>query len=142
MDKSYQFLKSHPTLIANILLGSAAFSAIITLERADYNLFLFVFVAYSMFWKSENKKPSQRIINSERKLFALTLTVSLLVDLIWIFTHRDISSSFIILFSFIEFLIKIFVVGVVFVMWQGYQRERSMPEIEGTNYNGFDEEEE
>ena len=140
MDKSYQFLKSHTTLIANILLGCAAFSAIITLERADYNLFLFVFVAYSMFWKSENKKPSQRIINSERKLFALTLTVSLLVDLIWIFTHREISSSFIILFSWIEFLIKILVICAVFVMWQGYKREMTMPDIAGTNYDGFEEE--
>ena len=97
MDKAYQFLKSHTTLISNILLGCAAFSSIITLERADYNLFLFLFVAYSMFWKSEDIKPNQRIINIERMLFTLTLTVSLLVDLIWIFTHHELSSSFIIL---------------------------------------------
>ena len=141
MDKSYQFLKSHTTLISNILLGCAAFSAIITLERADYNLFLFLFVAYSMFWKTEDVKPNQRIINSERMLFTLTLTVSLLADLIWIFTHYGISSSFIILFSWIEFIIKIFVIGGVFIMWQGYKRERSMPDIEGTGFRGFDEEE-
>ena len=141
MDKAYQFLKSHTTLISNILLGCAAFSSIITLERADYNLFLFLFVAYSMFWKSEDIKPNQRIINIERMLFTLTLTVSLLVDLIWIFTHHELSSSFIILFSWSEFFIKILVIGIVFVMWQGYRRERTMADIEGTGFRGLEEEE-
>ena len=134
MDKAYKFLKTHSALISNILLGCAAFSSIITLERADYNLFLFIFVAYSMFWKSEEEKPNQRILIFERMLFTLTLTCSLLVDLIWIFTHHEISSSFIILFSWIEFFVKILVVGVVFVMWQGYKRERTTPDVEGTGF--------
>ena len=141
MDSAYKFLKSHSTLISNILLGCAAFSSIITLERADYNLFLFIFIAYSMFWKSEEEKPNQRILIFERMLFTLTLTCSLLVDLIWIFTHHEISSSFIILFSWIEFFVKVLVVGVVFVMWQGYKRERSSPDIEGTGFRGFEDEE-
>ena len=141
MDKAYQFLKSHSTLISNILLGCAAFSSIITLERADYNLFLFIFIAYSMFWKSEEEKPNQRVIIFERMLFTLTLTCSLLVDLIWIFTHHEISSSFIILFSWIEFFVKVLVVGVVFVMWQGYKRERTTPDVEGTGFRGFEDEE-
>ena len=141
MDKAYKFLKTHSALISNILLGCAAFSSIITLERADYNLFLFIFVAYSMFWKSEEEKPNQRVIIFERMLFTLTLTCSLLVDLIWIFTHHEISSSFIILFSWIEFFVKILVVGVVFVMWQGYKRERTTPDVEGTGFRGFEDEE-
>ena len=141
MDKAYKFLKTHSSLISNILLGCAAFSSIITLERADYNLFLFIFVAYSMFWKSEEEKPNQRILIFERMLFTLTLTCSLLVDLIWIFTHHEISSSFIILFSWIEFFVKILVVGVVFVMWQGYKRERTTPDVEGTGFRGFEDEE-
>ena len=141
MDSAYKFLKSHSTLISNILLGCAAFSSIITLERADYNLFLFIFIAYSMFWKSEEEKPNQRVIIFERMLFTLTLTCSLLVDLIWIFTHSNISSSFIILFSWIEFFIKILVICVVFVMWQGYKRERTMADIEGTGFRGLEEEE-
>ena len=141
MDKAYKFLKTHSALISNILLGCAAFSSIITLERADYNLFLFIFVAYSMFWKSEEEKPNQRILIFERMLFTLTLTCSLLVDLIWIFTHHEISSSFIILLSWIEFFVKILVVGVVFVMWQGYKRERTTPDVEGTGFRGFEDEE-
>ena len=141
MDKIYQYLKSHTNLISNVLFGSAIFSSIITLERADYNLFLFIFIAYSMFWKSEEEKPNQRVIIFERMLFTLTLTCSLLVDLIWIFTHHEISSSFIILFSWIEFFVKVLVVGVVFVMWQGYKRERSSPDIEGTGFRGFEDEE-
>ena len=141
MDKAYQFLKSHSTLISNILLGCAAFSSIITLERADYNLFLFIFIAYSMFWKSEEEKPNLRVIVFERMLFTLTLTCSLLVDLIWIFSHHEISSSFIILFSWIEFFVKVLVVGVVFVMWQGYKRERTTPDVEGTGFRGFEDEE-
>ena len=141
MDKAYKFLKTHSALISNILLGCAAFSSIITLERADYNLFLFIFVAYSMFWKSEEEKPNQRILIFERMLFTLTLTCSLLVDLIWIFTHHEISSSFIILFSWIEFFVKILVVGVAFVMWQGYKRERTTPDVEGTGFRGFEDEE-
>ena len=141
MDKAYKFLKTHSALISNILLGCAAFSSIITIERADYNLFLFIFVAYSMFWKSEEEKPNQRILIFERMLFTLTLTCSLLVDLIWIFTHHEISSSFIILFSWIEFFVKILVVGVVFVMWQGYKRERTTPDVEGTGFRGFEDEE-
>ena len=139
MDKIYQYLKSHTNLISNVLFGCAIFSSIITLERADYNLFLFLFVAYSMFWKSEDIKPNQRIINIERMLFTLTLTVSLLVDLIWIFTHHELSSSFIILFSWIEFFIKILVIGVVFVMWQGFKKESFNQDIEGTGFKQFEE---
>ena len=141
MDKIYQYLKSHTNLISNVLFGCAIFSSIITLERADYNLFLFIFIAYSMFWKSEEEKPTQRVIIFERMLFTLTLTCSLLVDLIWIFTHHEISSSFIIIFSWIEFFVKVLVVGVVFVMWQGYKRERSSSDIEGTGFRGFEDEE-
>ena len=140
MDKAYQLFKSHTTLIFNVLLGCAAFSSLITLERADYNLFLFLFVAYTMFWKSNEIKPNQRIITSERMLFTITLTASLLVDLIWIFTHSDISSSFIILFSWIEFFIKILVIGVVFVMWQGYKKESSKIELQGTGFGNLEEE--
>ena len=140
MDKAYQLFKSHTTLIFNVLLGCAAFSSLITLERADYNLFLFLFVAYTMFWKSNEIKPNQRIIISERMLFTITLTASLLVDLIWIFTHSDISSSFIILFSWIEFFIKILVIGVVFVMWQGYKKESSKIELQGTGFGNLEEE--
>ena len=140
MDKAYKFLKTHSALISNILLGCAAFSSIITLERADYNLFLFIFVAYSMFWKSEEEKPNQRILIFERMLFTLTLTCSLLVDLIWLFTHHEISSSFIILFSWIEFFIKILVIGVVFVMWQGYKKESSKLELQGTGFGNLEEE--
>ena len=141
MDSIYKSLKTNSNMVYMFLLGCIGFSSIITLERADYNLFLFLFVAYSMFWKSEDIKPNQRIISIERMLFTLTLTVSLLVDLIWIFTHHDFSSSFIILFSWIEFFIMILVICVVFVMWQGYKRERTMADIEGTGFRGLEEEE-
>ena len=141
MDKAYKFLKTHSALISNILLGCAAFSSIITLERADYNLFLFILYVKKIIEKMIRIKPNQRIITSERMLFTITLTASLLVDLIWIFTHADISSSFIILFSWIEFFVKILVVGVVFVMWQGYKRERTTPDVEGTGFRGFEDEE-
>ena len=140
MDGAYNFFKSHTNLISTILLGCAGFSSIITLERADYNLFLFLYVTYSMFWKSEEPKPNPNIIMLERMLFTLVLSVSLLVDLIWIFTHSDISSSFIIYLSWIEFLIKILVVGVVFVMWQGYRKECSIPKTGEPNFNQLEEE--
>ena len=140
MDKAYKFFKSHTSLISTILLGCAAFSAVITLERADYNLFLFLYVTYSMFWKSDEPKPKQNIIILERMLFTLVLTASLLVDLIWIFTHSDINSSFIIYLSWIEFFIKILVIGIVFVMWQGNKRESSKSELEGTGFKEFEEE--
>ena len=138
MDKIYQYLKSHTNLISNVLFGCAIFSSIITLERADYNLFLFVFLAFSMFWKTDDK-PNQKIITMERMYFTLVLTASLLVDLIWIFTHSNISSSFIILFSWIEFFIKILVIGVVFVMWQGFKKESFNQDIEGTGFKQFEE---
>ena len=138
MDKLYQYFKSHTNLMTNILLGCAIISSIITLERADYNLFLFVFLAFTTFWKTQDK-PNPKIILSERMYFTLILTASLLVDLIWIFTHSDISSYFIILFSWIEFLIKILVIGVVFIMWQGFKKESSNNDIEGTGFKHFEE---
>ena len=140
MDKVFQLLKKHSNLIGNIILGCAAFSSIITLERPDYNLFLFVFIAYTMFWKENELQPNQKIITLERMLFTLVLTVSLIVDLIWIFTHSNLNSSFIIYLSCIEFFIKILVAGIVFVMWQGYKRESSIQELEGTQFKEFEEE--
>ena len=138
MDKIYQYLKSHTNLISNVLFGCAIFSSIITLERADYNLFLFVFLAFSMFWKTDDN-VNPKIITMERMYFTLVLTASLLVDLIWIFTHSNISSSFIILFSWIEFFIKILVIGVVFAMWQGFKKESFNQDIEGTGFKQFEE---
>ena len=140
MDKVYQILKNKTTLINYILLGCAGFSAIITLERADYNLFLFAYVAYTMFWKNDDVKQSHNIIRLERMYFTIILTASLLVDLLWIFTHSDLCSSLIILFSWIEFFIKIVVIGIVFVMWKGHKNEIMMPDIEGTGFREFDEE--
>ena len=140
MEKIYQTLKIRSNLIGSIILGCAAFSSIITLERPDYNLFLFVFIAYTMFWKENELKPIQKIITLERRLFTFVLTISLLVDLIWIFTHSNLSSSFIIYLSWIEFFIKILVVGVVFIMWQGNKRESSKSELEGTGFKEFEEE--
>ena len=140
MDSGYKILKSRSNLLGSILLCCAAFSSIITLERPDYNLFLFIFIAYTMFWKQNELKPGNKIISLERMLFTLILSVSLLVDLIWILTHSNISSSFIIYLSWIEFFVKILVVGVVFVMWQGFKREIPVQEIEGTEFGQLDEE--
>ena len=140
MEKIYEFLKKRSNLIGSIILGCAAFSSIITLERPDYNLFLFVFIAYTMFWKENELKPIQKIINLERMLFTFVLTISLLVDLIWILTHSNLNSSFIIYLSWIEFFIKILVSGVAFVMWQGNKRESSKSELEGTGFKEFEEE--
>ena len=140
MDTVYKILKNKSTLINYILLGCAGFSAIITLERADYNLFLFAYVAYTMFWKNEEAKSSQNLIGLERMYFTIILTASLLVDLIWIFTHYDLCSSLIILFSWIEFFIKIAVVGIVYVMWKGHRNEMNIPDVEGTSFNELDEE--
>ena len=58
MDKIYQILKTNSSSINYILLACAAFSSITTLERADYNLFLFLFIAYTMFWDNENLKKN------------------------------------------------------------------------------------
>ena len=140
MDQTYTFLKTRSNLIGSIVLCCAAFSSVITLERPDYNLFLFVFIAYTMFWKENELKPIQKVIILERMLFSLVLTLSLVVDLIWIYTHSDLCSSFIIYLSWIEFCIKILVVGIAFVMWQGYKKESTLPEQEGTAFKEFDEE--
>ena len=74
-------------------------------------------------------------------LCTITMTASLLADLIWIFTHKGINSSTIIYFSWIEFFIKIFVIGIVFIMWQGYKKDGTIIEIEGTGFKEFEEEE-
>ena len=140
MDKVYNDLKERSNLIGSIILGCAAFSSIITLERPDYNLFLFVFIAYTMFWKENELKPIQKIITLERRLFTFVLTISLLVDVIWTLSHSNLNSSFIIYLSWIELVIKIFVIIIVFVMWQGNKSESSKSELEGTGFKEFEEE--
>ena len=123
MDKIYQILKTNSSSINYILLACAAFSSITTLERADYNLFLFLFIAYTMFWDNENLKQNKDIIIFERKLFTIILAISLLVDIIWIYSNSKICSSFIIYFSWIELFIKIILIGVTLIMWQGFKKE-------------------
>ena len=140
MDKAYDILRARSNLIGNIILGCAAFSSIITLERPDYNLFLFVFIAYTMFWKEEGLKTNQKIINLERMLLTFVLIISLLVDVIWTLSHSNLNSSFIIYLSWIELVIKIFVIIIVFVMWKGNKKESSQSELEGTGFKQFEEE--
>ena len=140
MDKVYNILKARSNLIGSIILGCAAFSSIITLERPDYNLFLFVFIAYTMFWKEDGLKTNQKIINLERMLLTFVLIISLLVDVIWALSHSNLNSSFIIYLSWIELVIKIFVIIIVFVMWKGNKKESSQSELEGTGFKQFEEE--
>ena len=140
MDKVYNILKARSNLIGSIILGCAAFSSIITLERPDYNLFLFVFIAYTMFWKEDGLKTNQKIINLERMLLTFVLIISLLVDVIWTLSHSNLNSSFIIYLSWIELVIKIFVIIIVFVMWKGNKSESSKSELEGTGFKEFEEE--
>ena len=143
MDNIYKVLKSKSNMVYMFLLGCIAFSSIITLERPDYNLFLFLFVAFSMFWNKPISRlnPNPKLIIFERMLCTITMTASLLVDLIWLFSHSEINSSLIISFSWIEFFIKILVIGIVFVMWQGYKKEGGViADIEGTEFKPFEEE--
>ena len=141
MDKAYIFLKSQSKIVNTFLICCAGFSSIITLERPDYNLFLFLFVAFSMFWHQTQSKTNPRLISFERILCTITMTASLLVDLIWIWTHKEINSSIIIYFSWIEFFIKIIVIGIVYIMWQGQKKEGNSGDIEGTGFRHFEEEE-
>ena len=140
MDKVYKILKNQAKLVNIFLLICVGFSSIITLERPDYNLFLFLFVAFSIFWKN-SQRPNPKIIIFERMLCTITMLASLLVDLIWIFTHKGINSSFIVFMSWIEFFIKIFVIGIVYIMWQGYKNEGATVGMEGTGFKEFQEEE-
>ena len=140
MEKAYEFLKTRSNLIGSIILCCAAFSSVITLERPDYNLFLFVFIAYTMFWKENELKSIRNVIILERMFFTIVFFLSLVVDCIWICTHSDLCSSFIIYLSRIEFVIKILVFIIVIIMWQGYKKESSSPELEGTGFKEFDEE--
>ena len=143
MDNIYKVLKSKSNMVYMFLLGCIGFSSIITLERPDYNLFLFLFVAFSMFWNKSSSRPNPKpkLIIFERMLCTITMTASLLVDLIWLSSHSGINSSLIISLSWIEFFIKIFVIGIVFVMWQGYKKEGVTADIEGTGFKQFEEEE-
>ena len=140
MDKVYNLLKNQAKAVNVFLLLCAGFSSLITLERPDYNLFLFLFVAFSIFWKIPQYKLNPKFIIFERMLCTMTMTISLLVDLIWIFTHKDINSSLIIYMSWIEFFIKIFVIVIVYIMWQGYKKEGSTFDIEGTGFRELEEE--
>ena len=141
MDKAYKILKNQSKIVNIFLMFCVGFSSIITLERPDYNLFLFLFVAFSMFWEQGQSKQNPKIIIFERMLFTFTMTLSLFVDLIWILTHNGINSSFIIFFSWIEFFIKICVILIVFIMWKGYSKQCSTEDIEGTGFNNLEEEE-
>ena len=140
MDKVYNLLKNQAKAVNVFLLLCTGFSSLITLERPDYNLFLFLFVAFSIFWKIPQYKVNPKYIIFERMLCTMTMTISLLVDLIWIFTHKDINSSLIIYMSWIEFFIKIFVIVIVYIMWQGYKKEGSAFDIEGTGFRELEEE--
>ena len=140
MDKIHKIIKSQSKIINIFLMCCAGFSAIITLERPDYNLFLFIFVAFSIFWNQSQARLNPKLIDFERMLCTITMTASLLVDLIWIYTHKEINSYIIIYFSWIEFFVKIFVIGIVYIMWQGHKKEGASGDIEGTGFREFEEE--
>ena len=137
MEKAYQILNSKSNFIHICLLCCCGLSALITLERPDYNLFLFIFVAFSIFW-NKNQIVNSKVIEFERLLCFITMSASLLVDLIWIYSHSEINSSIIIFLSWVEFLIKIIVIAIVFVMWKVFKKE-GKGENEPTEFNPLDE---
>ena len=140
MDKIYSILKSKSNLVSVSLLCCSVLSALITLERPDYNLYLFLFICFSMFFKKSSSPSNAKLLIFERQLCLIVITFSLLIDIIWINTHKEIIGSFFIFLSWIEFIIKIIVCGIVAIMWLGLKKEGLSSELEGTAFKELHEE--
>ena len=140
MDILYHKIISFPKIINILLLGCSLLSAIITLKRPDYNLFLFAFMSISYFCGNINIQ--NKLIIHEMMFFAFVMSLSLIVDYIWIKIHKNdqnISSLFIKL-SWLEFAVKIKFVITAFILWLGAKKCANSSDLENNKFNELKEE--
>ena len=136
MDRLYKTLKENSEKIKIFLIICATLSTLISIERADYNLYLFIFIALTLFRKDRSITINNAIF--ERMCLTITMIFSLVIDVLWIHIHND--KSFFVMFSWIEFVLKIFVTFLVIIMWIGAKRERLLNEMEGPTFRELHEE--
>ena len=136
MDRFYKFLKENSEKIKTFLIICATFSALISIERPDYNLYLFLFIALALFRKERSLTINNAIF--ERMCILIIIIFSLIVDVIWINIHNN--KSFFVTLSWIEFIIKIVVTFFVYIMWMGAKRERDSIQVEGSTFRELHEE--
>ena len=140
MDVLYNKIKSIPKIMNGLLLVCSLLSAVISLQRPDYNLFLYIFMSVSYFWGDVNVK--NKLIIYEMMFFAFVMSLSLLADHIWIRTHKNDEniSIFFIRLSQLEFVIKIKFVITAFILWLGAKKLAETLALENKGFSEFKEE--
>jgi len=115
MDNLYIIIKNNNNIIQYFLIGCIFFSGINCIKKVDFNIFLYIFVLYTIFIP-QNPQINKKNLKNERLSLAVIFIISEIVDLIWILRFRDLNYGFSYTFTWLEIFIKIPIIIIIFVI--------------------------
>ena len=116
MDNLYIIIKKNNNIIQYFLIGCIFFSGINCIKRADYNIFLYIFVLYTLFIP-QKIQINEKNLKNERLSLAVIFIISEIVDFIWILKFRKMNYGFSYTFTWLEIFIKIPIIIIIFVIF-------------------------
>ena len=106
MERISTILKSNEKIIGYSLIGSCVIAGLNCLERPDYNLFLYLFIYYTMFSSGHTVKIQPSLQRNERMLATYVFAISMIIDILWVIFYKGSGLQIAMILSYIEIGIK------------------------------------
>ena len=149
MERISNILKSNEKIIGYSLIGSCVIAGLNCLERPDYNLFLYLFIYYTMLSSVHTVKIQPSLQRNERMLATYVFAISMIIDILWVIFYKGSGLQIAMILSYIEIGIKFLLLFALVVMWQGTKTQglldSNQKDIEGQaqqkdGFNAFKDE--
>lgn len=119
-------IKNNENIIGYVLLGGVGLTVISCLERSDFNLFLFIFVFYTVYSSGHQAKVIPQIESSELMLTSFMFVFSIVIDLLWVVFYRNAVSGVVCVVNYIEIGIKVFIGMCLVITWMGGRKKEPL----------------
>ena len=100
-------IKNNENIIGYVLLGGVGLTVISCLERCDFNLFLFIFVFYTIYSSGHQAKVIPQIEHTELMLTSVMFVFSIVIDLLWVCFYRNTVTGVVCVVNYIEIVLKV-----------------------------------
>lgn len=122
MERISNMLKANEKIIGYTLLGGCGLAGLNCLERPDYNLFLYLFIYFTMFSSGHSIQIQPVMQRTERMYATYVFGISIIVDFLWVIMYKGTGNGLAMMLTYIEIGLKFVLLFALFVMWQGTKK--------------------
>ena len=119
-------IKNNENIIGYVLLGGVGLTVISCLERCDFNLFLFIFVFYTIYSSGHQAKVIPQIERTELMLTSAMFVFSIVIDLFWVCFYRNTVSGVVYVVNYIEIVLKVVIGLCLVITWLGGKKKEPL----------------